>query len=186
MRFLFVMDPAERMLFDKDTSFALMRGAGARGHDCLHCLPREVGNQGRDVFARARPITVSDTPPHTRLGEDLSVELEALDAVFIRKDPPFDLEYLHLTQQLDLIKHRTFVLNDPRGLRDANEKLFAFHFTEFMPRSLVSSEPARIFEFLREVGGRAVLKPLDGAGGMGVVAISTADRNTRSLVDLLT
>ena len=91
--------------------------------------------------------------------------------MFIRKDPPFDTAYAHLTQQLDLVKDRTLVLNDPRGLRDANEKLFAFHFSEFMPLSLVSAEPREILEFVRDVGGKAVLKPLDGAGGSGVVAL---------------
>ncbi len=186
MRFLFVMDPAEKMLPDKDTSFAFIRAAQARGHECLHCLAIDVFNQGRDVSAKARPIAVSDTPPHSTLGDAGVVELAALDAVFIRRDPPFDSEYMHLTQQLDLVKDRTLVLNDPRGLRDANEKLFAFHFAEYMPRSLVTADPARILEFVDEVGGKAVLKPLDGAGGSGVVALERGDRNTRALIDLLT
>jgi glutathione synthase len=163
-----------------------MRGAGARGHECLHCLPLEVTNHGRDVFARARPIRVSDAAPHVATGSPDRVELAKLDAIFIRKDPPFDTAYAHLTQQLDLVKDRTLVVNDPRGLRDANEKLFAFHFSEFMPESLVSADPKDILEFVREVGGKAVLKPLDGAGGSGVVALDLNDRNTRALIDILT
>jgi glutathione synthase len=186
VKFLFVMDPAEKMLPDKDTSFALMRGAGARGHDCLHCLPAEVTNQGRQVFARARPITVSDAPPFVELGAEQRVELQALDALFVRKDPPFDSAYAHLTRQLDLVDSRTLIVNSPRGLRDANEKLFAFHFYEQMPRSMVSSAPGEILRFMSEVGGKAVLKPLDGAGGSGVVTLSEADRNNRALIDLLT
>jgi len=186
VRFLFVMDPPEKMLPDKDTSFAFIRAAQARGHECLHCLAIDVFNIGQDVSAKARAIAVSDTPPHSTLGEAQVVGLEALDAVFIRKDPPFDAEYVHLTQQLDLVKARTLVLNDPRGLRDANEKLFAFHFSQYMPRSLVTADPARMLQFLEEVGGKAVLKPLDGAGGSGVVALERGDRNTRALIDLLT
>lgn len=186
MRFLFVMDPAEKMLPDKDTSFAFMRAALARGHECLHSLPGEVGNLGRDVFARARSIRVADSTPHVTVGADAEVDVAALDAVFIRKDPPFDSAYAHLTRQLDLVKQRTLVVNDPQGLRDANEKLFAFHFYEHMPRSLVSSDPAKILAFLGDVGGKAVLKPLDGAGGTGVVTLALADRNARALVDLLT
>lgn len=186
MRFVFVMDPAESMIADKDTSFAFMRGAHARGHECLHCLPRQVYNYGRDVFAEATPIVVSDSAPHVRKGQPETVELALVDAVFIRKDPPFDPAYAHLTQQLDLVKDRTLVVNDPRGLRDANEKLFAFHFTEFMPRSLVTASPPRVLEFLNAVGGAAVLKPLDGAGGTGVVLLTKGDRNTRSLIDMLT
>lgn len=186
MRFLFVMDPAEKMLPDKDTSFAFMRGAQARGHQCLHAEPRDLLTLGADVLAVARPIRVSDTPVHVELGAREEVELAKLDAVFIRKDPPFDPAYAHLTQQLDLVKERTLVVNDPRGLRDANEKLFAFHFSQHMPRSLVASDPARILRFVEEVGGQAVLKPLDGAGGTGVVTLSTGDRNARALADLLT
>jgi len=186
MRLLFVMDPAEQMLPDKDTTFALIRGARARGHECWHCLARDVGHEGNRVFARARSVCVSDTPPHTALGESHTLQLATLGAVFVRKDPPFDREYLHLTQQLDLVKEQTLVINDPRGLRDANEKLFAFHFAHLMPRSLVCSEPERIVEFVREVGGHAVLKPLDGAGGSGVVAVAATDRNTRALIALLT
>jgi glutathione synthase len=186
MRFLFVMDPAETMLPDKDTSFAFMRGAQARGHTCLHCLVKDVFHFGREVSARVRPIEVRPTAPHVRLGAPETVELGAVDAVFVRKDPPFDTAYLHLTQQLDLVRERTFVLNDPRGLRDANEKLFAFHFAELMPRSLVSADAAQLFEFVRSVGGKAVLKPLDGAGGRGVVALTLGDPNTRALIELLT
>ena len=186
MRFLFVMDPAETMTADKDTTFAFIRGAMARGHECLHCLPRELSNEGRDVFARARSVKVSESKPHVSLGSDERVELAQLDAVFVRKDPPFDAGYLYLTQQLDLVKDRVFVMNDPRGIRDANEKLFAFQFLEFMPRTLVSAEPAQISAFVSAVGGTAVLKPLDGAGGSGVVVLTTGDRNLRSMVDIMT
>ncbi|MEZ4225805.1 MAG: glutathione synthase [Polyangiaceae bacterium] len=186
MRFLFVMDPAETMLPDKDTSFALMRGALALGHETLHCLPREIMNYGPEVRAWARPIRVANAPPHVTLGEASEVKLADLDAVLVRKDPPFDSDYAHLTQQLDLVTDRTLVVNSPRGLRDANEKLFAFRFSKHMPRSLVAAEPARILDFVKQVGGQAVLKPLDGAGGSGVVALATGDRNTRALVDLLT
>ncbi|MET0795324.1 MAG: glutathione synthase [Polyangiaceae bacterium] len=186
MRFLFVMDPAETMTADKDTTFAFIRGAMARGHECLHCLPRELSNEGRDVFARARSVKVSASPPHVSLGSDERVELAKLDAVFVRKDPPFDAAYLYLTQQLDLVKDRVFVMNDPTGVRDANEKLFTFQFLEFMPRSLVSAEPAQIIAFVSTVGGTAVLKPLDGAGGSGVVVLTTGDRNVRSMVDIMT
>jgi glutathione synthase len=180
------MDPAQIMTPDKDTTFAFIRGALARGHECLHCLPSEVANEGRDVFARTRRVTVSDRAPHVALGSDERVELARVDAVLIRKDPPFDAAYLYLTQQLDLVKDRVFVMNDPRGVRDANEKLFAFQFTEFMPRSLVSADRAAIIGFVKAVGGTAVLKPLDGAGGSGVVVLSAGDRNVRSLVDMLT
>jgi len=186
MRFLFVMDPAETMLPDKDTTFAFLRGARALGHQSFHCLPQQVSLRGGDALATARPITVSDSSPHVELGAPERLELAALDAVFIRKDPPFDAQYLYLTQQLDRVKDRVLVVNDPRGIRDANEKLFAFNFQEHTPRSLCSASPREILDFVSEVGGNAVLKPLDGAGGSGVVTLSIGDRNARSLVDIWT
>jgi glutathione synthase len=186
MRFLFVMDPAETMTSDKDTTFAFLRGARALGHACWHCLPQQVSLRGADGFATARSIAVSDAAPHVALGAAERLELTGFDAIFIRKDPPFDAGYLYLTQQLDRVKDRVLVVNDPRGIRDANEKLFAFNFQEHTPRSLVSASPQEILEFVSEVGGNAVLKPLDGAGGSGVVTLSLGDRNARSLVDIWT
>ncbi|HVY30987.1 MAG TPA: glutathione synthase [Polyangiaceae bacterium] len=186
MRFLFVMDPAETMTPDKDTTFAFLRGALALGHQSYHCLPQQVSLRGGDGLATARPIAVSDAAPHVTLGASERLALTELDAIFIRKDPPFDSAYLYLTQQLDRVKDRVLVVNDPRGIRDANEKLFAFNFQDFTPRSLVSASPKEILDFVSEVGGNAVLKPLDGAGGSGVVTLSTGDRNARSLVDIWT
>jgi glutathione synthase len=185
VRFLFVMDPAESMLPDKDTTFAFMRAALAKGHRVLHAGPIDLYNEGAEVFAKARPLHVSDKPPHVMLGHAEEVDLSKLEAVFIRKDPPFDTAYLQLTRQLELLRGRTLLINDPQGLRDANEKLFAFHFTEFTPKSLVSSDAERIREFVVRSGGKAVLKPLDGAGGSGVVTLDTADKNLRALIDIL-
>lgn len=186
MKFLFIMDPAEGMLPDKDTTFAFLRAAGARGHLCLHAAPFDVSVTGKKVFVTARPISVSDQSPHVFLGEGELFDIADLDAVLVRKDPPFDTEYLHLTQQLDLVKRETLVVNDPAALRDANEKLYALHFAEWMPRTLVTRDRETILQFVENVGGRAVLKPLDGAGGSGVVSLTTGDKNARALVDILT
>lgn len=180
------MDPAESMLPDKDTSFAFIRSAQARGHRCLHASPVDLTCDGRNVSATVRKVVVSDTAPHVVLGAVEQIDVGEVDAVLVRKDPPFDSTYLHLTQQLDLVAARTFVMNAPRGLRDANEKLFALHFQEWMPRTLVTRDRDAIFSFVREVGGEAVLKPLDGAGGSGVVTLRAADKNARALVDILT
>jgi glutathione synthase len=186
MRFLFVMDAAGSMLPDKDTSFAFIRGAMQRGHVCYHCLVPEVGNLGAAPFAFARPIQVSEVAPHVVVGETERHPILSFDAIFIRKDPPFDPAYLHLTQQLDLVEGQVFVMNKPRALRDANEKLFAFHFSEFMPRTLVSAQTDLLLAFVKEVGGSAVIKPLDGAGGAGVMALDGAGRSSRGIIDYVT
>lgn len=186
MDILFVMDPPETMLPEKDTSFAFIRAAQARGHQCYHCLVHQVSCEGGSLRAMARGIKVSHHAPHFSMGAPEELALAELSAVFVRKDPPFDTAYAHLTRLLDLVKHETLVVNDPSGLRDANEKLFAFQFPHLMPRSLVTASVDSIHRFVAGVGGRAVLKPLDGAGGRGVVALTLGDPNVRALVDLLT
>jgi glutathione synthase len=186
MQFLFIMDPAESMLPDKDTTFALVRSAQARGHRCWHAGPADLACEGRRVSASVRSLSVSDTLPHVTLGEKESVDVARVDAVLVRKDPPFDTTYLHLTQQLDLVKDRTLVVNDPQALRDANEKLYALLFEKWMPRTLVTRDRQAILEFVRFVGGQAVLKPLDGAGGSGVVILRADDKNARALCDIVT
>jgi glutathione synthase len=186
MQFLFVMDSAESMLPDKDTTFAFIRGAMARGHQAWHCLTRDITTIENEVYARANPISVSDTAPHVTLGTEQNLQLSLIDAVFVRKDPPFDSNYLYLTQLLDLICRSTLVINSPRGLRDANEKLFALQFTKYTPRTMISSSPSRLLQFLDDMGGAGVLKPLDGAGGFGVVLLRKQDPNLHALIDLLT
>lgn len=185
MRFLYVMDPVERVICDKDTTFAFQRAAQRRGHVGLHCEPRDVYVDGGDVWARTREVRVSDDEPHFTMGEARDVRLADLQCVFIRKDPPFDAQYLYLTLILENLRGRTLVLNDPRGLRDANEKLYTLHFAAHMPRTLVTSDRDRIHRFVGDVGV-GVVKPLDGAGGSGVMVVSKTDRNTRSIVDYIT
>jgi glutathione synthase len=185
MRFVYVMDSMDRVLPDKDTTFALQRAAQKRQHVALHCEPREVYVQDGDVWASARELTVSDAPPHFTFGAALDVRLADVECVLIRKDPPFDAEYLHVTLMLEKARGRTLLINDPRGLRDANEKLYTLHFAQHMPRTLVTSDRSRIHRFLADVG-TGVVKPLDGAGGSGVMVVAKADRNARSIVDYIT
>lgn len=185
MRFVYVMDPMERVLADKDTTFAFQRAAQRRGHVALHCEPRDVFMADGDVWARVRPLTVSDAAPHATFGAAADVRLADVECVLIRKDPPFDSEYLYVTLMLEKLRGRALVVNDPRGLRDANEKLYTLHFARHMPRTLVTSDRDRIHRFLAEVG-TGVVKPLDGAGGSGVMVVEKGDKNARSIVDYIT
>jgi glutathione synthase len=186
MRFVYVMDPMERVLPDKDTTFAFLLASNTRGHTALHCEARDIFLKDGDVHARVRPVTVSRTAPFYTYGEPHDVRIADVQAVFIRKDPPFDSEYLYMTLMLERARGRTLLVNDPRGLRDANEKLYTIHFARYMPRSLVAADRDRIFAFLDEVGGHAVIKPLHGAGGAGVLMLVRGDHNARSIVDTLT
>jgi glutathione synthase len=185
MRLVYVMDPMERVLPDKDTTFAFQRAAQRRGHALFHCEPRDVFVADGDVWARVRGLTVSDQSPHFGLGAAEDLRLADVDCVAIRKDPPFDSEYLYVTLMLERLRGRVLVVNDPRGLRDANEKLYTLHFARHMPRTLVTSDRARILRFVHDLGC-GVVKPLDGAGGSGVMVVTKEDRNTRSIVDYIT
>ncbi len=185
MRFVYVMDPMDRVLPDKDTTFAIQRAAQRLGHATLHCELRDVYVEEGDVWARVRELTVSDSAPHARFGPALDVRLAEVDCVLIRKDPPFDADYLYVTLMLECLRGRVLLVNDPRGLRDANEKLYTLYFARYMPRTLVTSNRDRMHRFIAAVG-TGVVKPLDGAGGSGVMVVDKGDRNARSIVDTIT
>ena len=187
MRIVFVMDPVSTVIVDEDTSFALMLEAQARGHRIDHCLPRDVGLRGNQVLARVRRASMQRDPvqPIT-LGEPEDVDLVDVDAVFIRKDPPFTEEYLWLTLVLDHLEGSTVVVNNPRGLREANEKLYAHNFPEIVPATIMTSHREEILRFLDDVGGKAVIKPIDGHGGEGVFLLAQGDSNVNALVESVT
>jgi glutathione synthase len=186
MRFVFVMDGLDRVDPEKDTTYGFIEAAAARGHRCEHCLIHHVESVGGEVTAVTRTIVFEPGKPLALTGEPTRLPLARVDAVFIRKDPPFDQAYSYATLLLELLRDRTLVINDARGLREANEKLYTLNFEEWMPRTMVSFDREAIHAFVDEVGGRAVIKPLDGAGGFGVLAVTRGDSNARGIVDLLT
>jgi glutathione synthase len=189
MRFVFVMDPLSTVTHDKDTSFAFIQAAQARGHESYHCLLRELYIDGGHTHAIAHRVEILDAPPYITLRKDLGqhkLRLADVDAVLIRKDPPFDRSYLYATLLLERARGGPLFINDPRGLRDANEKLYALNFPEWTPRTIVTSDREMIHDFVRDVGGTAVVKPLDGAGGSGVMWVRHDDKNARAIVDMLT
>jgi glutathione synthase len=185
MRIAVIMDPIETILVERDTSFALMLAAQARGHEVFYLSHRELWSEGARLKAIIRPVELRRaTPPaHATLGPEEIVDVAALDAVLVRTDPPFDQAYLQTTQLLELVRGETLVVNDPRGLRDANEKLYALHFADLMPRTIVTHRASHIRSFVEEVGGRAVIKPLNGAGGRGVMVLDRADLNFNAIVE---
>lgn len=196
MRVAFIVDPIEGFLVDKDTSFALMLEAQRRGHEVYTLGIQELWAEGGCVHGAVHRTTVqrpSEVPAagrvagaHFQRGPAEDVDLTDLDCTFMRKDPPFDAAYLHATQLLELARGRTLLVNDPRGLRDANEKLYALHFPSVMPPTLVTAEAARIKAFMRAQGGQAVIKPLDGAGGRGVFVLRADDKNVNALIETTT
>ncbi len=187
MRFVFVMDPVSTVIVDEDTSFALMLEAQSRGHHVDHCMPSDVGLRGQQVIARVRRATMQRDPAAPIvLGEPEDLDLAEVDAVFIRKDPPFTDAYLWLTLVLDHLEGHTLVVNSPRGLREANEKLYAHHFPQIVPPTIMTSHKDEIVRFLSDVGGKAVIKPIDGHGGEGIFVLAAGDTNLNGLIEAVT
>ncbi|MGH7896246.1 MAG: glutathione synthase [Candidatus Binatia bacterium] len=187
LRILYVMDPMARVLVDKDTTFAFQLEGQRRGHEQYHCGPETLYVDRTLPHACVRRLAVERATPHYRLSEIRVVPLTFFDAVLMRKDPPFDMAYFFSTHLLGLVDpSMTFVCNDPRGLRDANEKLYALKFPEVIPESVVTSDPARLKTFMETLGGEMIVKPLDGCGGAGVLHVHRGDRNLNALLELST
>jgi len=187
MRIVVVMDPIETVQVDADTSFALMLEAQDRGHRVDHCLITDLFLDGWRLGAKVRRATMRRDPLPPIVLEDFEdVWIDEVDVVLVRKDPPFDANYLWACHLLEHVRGKTLVVNDPRALRDANEKLYATHFPTLMPRTLVSNDKRRIKRFLEQVGGRAVLKPLSGAGGESVFLMQAGDLNVNAIIETVT
>jgi glutathione synthase len=189
LRVAFLMDPIESVIVGHDTTFAFMVECQRRGHEVLSFEQRHLYFRGDRAGARMRSVRVQKVKgAHFDVLSEELAPLSTLDALFLRKDPPVDVEYLHATQFADLTgaDARTFVLNDPTGLRDANEKLYALHFPDLVPRTLVSGDLVALREFLDEVGGEMIIKPVDGFAGRGIFHARLGDRNLNSLLEVAT
>lgn len=184
----FLMDPLEQVLVHHDTTFALMRAAQERGHRLLSFGQEGLFHGGGQAHARAREVEVFEQQGHHfRVLAEREVPLSALDVLWMRKDPPVDVAFLHATQLVEATGGRPPVyVNSPAGLRTANEKLWALHFPELTPETLVSRDLAQLRAFVEKAPDGAIVKPVDGHGGEGVVLLRTADRNTASVLELLT
>jgi len=186
-RYAFVMDPMEAVLVDRDSSYALMEACQRRDAEVLHLEPRHLFVRGGVLFGLATPIRVGPRPRISEpLGEPREVDLGAVDAVFMRKDPPFDMDYIFATMLLDLVRERTVVVNDPVGIRNANEKICTLRFPDLIPETVVTQDLARLRAFAANAGGPVVVKPWDGNGGRGVFVVMPGDRNLGSVIETLT
>ena len=184
------MDPGETIIRDEDTTFALMLAAEAAGIEVHHALHSDLILEGKTRFVHARPVALSldEARPPALLLESERRLLSDFDALFIRKDPPFNEDYLWLSLLLSGIPEgeKPFVINRPMGLRNANEKLYATHFSEVTPRTLVTGRKDEILRFLEGEGGAAVIKPIDGHGGEGVFKLDSSDPNKNAIIEALT
>ena len=182
------MDLLERVDIAKDTTFVFMMEAQRRRHEIQYCGIQDLlVHEGRLHVISA---SVSLTPvqgSHYKLGERRFHAAGEFDCVFMRKDPPFDTDFFYSTHLLSLIDaKKTFVFNNPHGLREATEKLFIVHFPDLIPETVVTSDPAQLLAFCEKVGGDMVIKPLDGCGGANVFRVQRGDLNTHAILGMMT
>jgi glutathione synthase len=182
-----VMDPIGSIRIAKDSTFAMLLEAQRRGHRLLYVLPGGLSvRDGRAVAAIAPLRVTEDEAGWFDLGAASQVELGAGHVVLMRKDPPVDEQYVHDTQILGLAQNAgALVVNDPRGLRDMNEKLAALEFPECCPPTVVTRDAATLKAFVAEHGD-AVLKPLDGMGGRSIFRARAGDPNLNVILETLT
>lgn len=182
-----VMDPIGSIQIAKDSSFAMLLAAQARGWPLFYLELGDLFLRDGVVFGNGRPLRVCDDPAGWfELGPREARPLSELDAVLIRKDPPVDREYLYATHLLELAERAGVrVVNRPAALRDANEKLFASWFPQCCPPTLVTRSMARLRDFVEEHGD-VVLKPLDAMGGASVFRVRADDPNRQVILETMT
>ena len=182
-----VMDPISGIKTTKDTTFALLLEGQRRGHRLHYVRPGGLFLRDGEAWAVAAALEVRDDPADWfSLGDYAALKLGENQAVLMRTDPPVDANYLHDTQLLDFARRQgALIVNDPRGLRDFNEKLAALEFPECCPPTLVSRDSAELKAFVNE-HGQAVLKPLDGMGGRSIFRAAAGEPNLNVILETLT
>ena len=179
------MDPIETIAIAGDSSFALMLEAQQRGHRIFHYLPRDLTYEDGAIRAEARELRVKrQEGAHFTAGEQRPLDLaKDVDVVLMRQDPPFDIAYITAAHLLERLAGQTLVVNDPRSVRDAPEKLFVLDFAQFMPPTMITRSMRDLNAFHAK-HGEIVLKPLHGNAGAAVFRIGRDGANLRALAEL--
>ena len=184
MRVGVIMDPIESINTRKDSSFAMLLEAQRRGHSIAYMTAADISLRGGTAMGRWKSLQVrDDTRSWFSYGDSGSGPLSALDCILMRKDPPFDMEYINDTYVLDRAQEQgTLVVNRPQALRDANEKLFTAWFEDLTPRCLFARDPALLKAFVAE-HGHCVIKPVDGMGGTSIFQVRADDPNLNVVLE---
>ncbi|MGB1455546.1 glutathione synthase [Spongiibacter marinus] len=182
-----VMDPIEQVNYKKDSTLAMLWAADERGWHIDYMTLSDLYITAGAARAQVRKITPFKNPDNFyQLDDAQDIDLGELDVILMRKDPPFDNEFLYATHILELAERQgAMVVNHPQSLRDCNEKLFALQFPQCTPTQLVSRDPARLRAFHREHGD-VVMKPLDGMGGSSIFRLRPDDANVSVIIETLT
>lgn len=195
MKIAFIVDPLDEFNLKKDSTYAIMREAAARGHQLFAMQQDDLAWHKQTVTGRASRLhlteatnaaTTAATPSWYRLDAAADTPLEQFDAVLMRKDPPFDMEYVYSTYLLEIAEKRgARVFNSPQAIRDHNEKMAIARFAQFTAPTLVTRRADLLRGFLAEHGD-IILKPLDGMGGTSVFRVRAGDPNISVIIETLT
>ncbi|KAA9130960.1 glutathione synthase [Marinihelvus fidelis] len=182
-----VMDPIAGIKTYKDSTFAMLLEAQRRGHELQYMEPGALYVADGRAHAAMRPLAVRDNQDDWfTLGDAVDAPLDGLDTVLMRRDPPFNMDYVYQTYALDLAEAAgVLVVNRPNALRDANEKYFITHFPQCCVPFLITRESKRIQAFV-EATGRSVVKPLDGMGGESIFQLNPGDPNLKVILEAIT
>jgi len=187
MKLAFILDPLESIKTYKDSTYAMMREAAARGHELFALHQEDLAWRSGRVVGQARALALTgDEHGWYRSEAPQDIPLPDFDAVVMRKDPPFDMEYIYSTYLLELAEQAgARVYNRPGAIRDCNEKLAIARFPEFAPPTIVTRKESLLRAFLAEHGD-IILKPLDGMGGASVFRLHAQDPNIGVIIETLT
>ena len=182
-----VMDPIGAINIQKDSSFAMLLEAQQRGWKLFYMELGDLYLRDGRTFATMRPLQVKRDPADWyQFGQKVLRPLDELDVILMRKDPPFDQEYIYATYLLECAEERgALVVNKPRSLRDANEKLFTAWFPQCCAPTLVARDSSKLREFLLEQG-EIIIKPLDGMGGASIFYLQPKDPNISVILETMT
>lgn len=187
MKLGIIMDPIQGIKISKDSSFAMLLAAQARGWEIHYMELADLYLRDNEARAAMRRLEVDDNPDNWyRFTDHVDTALQSLDIILMRKDPPFDSQYLLATYMLEQAEREgVLVVNRPHGLRSANEKLFTLHVPQCIPATLVTSSRDRIREFM-DSHGDIIVKPPDGMGGFMVFRLRKDDPNTGVILETVT
>ena len=182
-----VMDPIASINIKKDSSFAMLQEAQKRGYELHYMEMADLYLDSGEAKARTRLLSVHDDKQHWfSFASEQHMPLADLDVILMRKDPPFDTEYIYATYILERAEEAgTLIVNKPQSLRDCNEKLFTAWFSDLTPTTLVTRSAERIRTFHQQHGD-IILKPLDGMGGTSIFRIKAGDPNLSVIIETLT
>lgn len=182
-----VMDPISDINIKKDSSFAMLMAAQSRGYQLFYMEMNDLAMVNGQAMATMRALTVKQDPlDWYQLEEAIDTPLADLDVILMRKDPPFDTEFVYSTYMLERAEEQgVLIVNKPQSLRDANEKLFTAWFSEFTPETVVTRDEQRIRAF-HKAKGDIILKPLDGMGGSSIFRVKKDDPNLGVIIETLT